>query len=558
MFRINHQKKPKLKDSPGSQVSKPLNSPINNAMNTNDRDAEKFTGTGLKLDFSNMPAFSTMPVVQTRLAVNIPGDKFEQEAEAMADKVMRMPNTNNIQRKCDKCEEDNEEHIQRKPIASDLTTVTQPNNENGSAISASLNNAIAASQGSGTKMDKSTHSFMSKRFGFDFGNIKIHTDHEAIKMNRELNAKAFTVGNDIYFNKGEYNPGLDNGRHLLAHELTHTIQQGTKAIPGNIFRKTKGETMVGKSDSFIDEDDNLKAEIDVLKQALKEIKAGKNVDFNKAAGIKKVDAAGKILSLSAASITQLEKDWQALVADPANTTLSTKFFNSFTSRIDTLSKAHPGNKVKYWLRNTPATIVDVIYKVATVDMPATEVYNYAMIEGLIDWIRDKIGVSGSGRPTKTQLGAVTSAGTVSGFAYLGMDDFVTDYEDKDQLIKTALPAGFDSKFTEASNINEHGRTVRSADFVDMDSALKAFVASFSRRRKLFVDDAAAFGYTSPTRDELIYWTYVYYNPGIFGGKASLKKNAGKRTLSDWITKKEFPNALSVLNNFKMVESLNLF
>jgi hypothetical protein len=74
-------------------------------------------------------------------------------------------------------------------------------------------------------MDKDMHSFMSSRFGFDFSKVKIHSDNGAAQMNRELNARAFTVGNDIYFNQGEYQPQTAKGRHLLAHELTHTLQQ---------------------------------------------------------------------------------------------------------------------------------------------------------------------------------------------------------------------------------------------------------------------------------------------------------------------------------------------
>ena len=67
---------------------------------------------------------------------------------------------------------------------------------------------------------------MSNRFGRDFSSVKIHTDVQAVRMNRDLNAKAFTVGNDVYFNQGQYQPGSSKGKHLLAHELTHVVQQG--------------------------------------------------------------------------------------------------------------------------------------------------------------------------------------------------------------------------------------------------------------------------------------------------------------------------------------------
>ena len=80
-------------------------------------------------------------------------------------------------------------------------------------------------------MPGSTKSFMESRFGTDFSDVRIHTGDYATQMSGELNAQAFTVGSDIYFNRGKYSPESDHGRHLLAHELTHTIQQGT-GVPG--------------------------------------------------------------------------------------------------------------------------------------------------------------------------------------------------------------------------------------------------------------------------------------------------------------------------------------
>ncbi len=75
-------------------------------------------------------------------------------------------------------------------------------------------------------------SFMESRFGTDFSGVKIHTGHTAVQMNQELNAQAFTSGNDIYFNEGKYAPGSESGKHLLAHELTHTLQQSVAtAVP---------------------------------------------------------------------------------------------------------------------------------------------------------------------------------------------------------------------------------------------------------------------------------------------------------------------------------------
>ena len=163
--------------------------------------------------------------VQSKLTVGAPNDPYEHEAEAVADKVMQMPEQNFLQRKCAHCKEEEKKQVQRKPISQNITTNIQAKGEAGASVSNSLSNKINASQGSGSRMDGNTQSFMQSRFGSNFNNVKIHTDGDAVQMNRTLNAKAFTTGNDIYFNEGQYQPGTDRGKHLLAHELTHTIQQ---------------------------------------------------------------------------------------------------------------------------------------------------------------------------------------------------------------------------------------------------------------------------------------------------------------------------------------------
>jgi hypothetical protein len=153
------------------------------------------------------------PYLQPKLEVGSVDDSMEHEADAVADRVMRTPDRF-VQRKCAECE--NEERLQKK--------------DNGSghspSVSEGTDHSIRSSSGAGPGMDGETQSFMSSRMGHDFSDVKIHTDREAVRMNRELSAKAFTVGRDIYFNEGEYQPGSQEGRHLLAHELTHTVQQG--------------------------------------------------------------------------------------------------------------------------------------------------------------------------------------------------------------------------------------------------------------------------------------------------------------------------------------------
>src|SRR5690606_20271324 len=68
--------------------------------------------------------------------------------------------------------------------------------------------------------------FMENRFGYDFSHVKIHDDTVAAKSAQSINALAYTSGNNIVFNHGQYSPETNSGRKLLAHELTHVVQQG--------------------------------------------------------------------------------------------------------------------------------------------------------------------------------------------------------------------------------------------------------------------------------------------------------------------------------------------
>ena len=66
---------------------------------------------------------------------------------------------------------------------------------------------------------------MNQAFGTDFKDVNIHTDEKAKKLAESINAQAFTAGKDVFFNKDKFNPDSPEGKHLLAHELTHVVQQ---------------------------------------------------------------------------------------------------------------------------------------------------------------------------------------------------------------------------------------------------------------------------------------------------------------------------------------------
>jgi hypothetical protein len=108
---------------------------------------------------------------------------------------------------------------------------------NGSAqASPELSQQIQSSNGKGQALPKDTQQELGSKIGADFSNVNIHTDSNAVQMNKDLGAKAFTNGNDVYFNEGNYNPKSSEGKYLLAHELTHTIQQSGGDVKRKIQR----------------------------------------------------------------------------------------------------------------------------------------------------------------------------------------------------------------------------------------------------------------------------------------------------------------------------------
>ncbi len=163
-------------------------------------------------------------VIQPKLHIGEPNDKYEQEADAVANRVMQTTNDANfVQRKCADCEEE----LQMKPISSSIRPLVQKASESNPHIaSQDLSRSLSASKGGGKTLDSSTQSFMGNSIGADFSAVKIHTDSTAVQMNRQLHSRAFTYGSDIYFGHGQYNPQSSKGKRLLAHELTHVVQQG--------------------------------------------------------------------------------------------------------------------------------------------------------------------------------------------------------------------------------------------------------------------------------------------------------------------------------------------
>jgi hypothetical protein len=188
-------------------------------------------------------------VLQAKYQVGQPGDANEQEADRVSDQVMAMPAVGAtppperaggrkgpplIQRACAKCEDEFE-----KPVKDEEGTVQTK--EAGKGLLNS-NPAIASSisnfNGGGDALPAQVRTFFEPRFGHDFGSVRIHTGAEAAESTRELNALAFTVGSNIAFAPGQYSPVTESGRKLLAHELTHVVQQGhSETRPDNLVQR---------------------------------------------------------------------------------------------------------------------------------------------------------------------------------------------------------------------------------------------------------------------------------------------------------------------------------
>lgn len=152
--------------------------------------------------------------IQPKLKISEPSDIYEQEADRVVGEVMRMPQPKAQRRISEVRNGVGISPVQAKTSASPCTTVAPDTGVR-----------IDALHGLGQPLDAETRAFFEPRFGYDLGQVKIHHDAHANQLANSVNALAFTVGHDVVFGPGQYEPGTSDRYYLLAHELVHSIQQ---------------------------------------------------------------------------------------------------------------------------------------------------------------------------------------------------------------------------------------------------------------------------------------------------------------------------------------------
>lgn len=210
--------------------------------------------------------------LQPKFSLGAPGDRFEQEADRTADVVMRSSapigelsaaQPADIQRDgaetCrfeDDKEKGEEDVEQEDPVPNEKEDIAESKPDQqvspkrvavGGALTPDLETGIDASRGGGSPLGDSTREFMESRFGYDFSGVRVHTGAQSAGMNREIRSHAFTSGSDIFFGAGQYRPDTDSGKHLLAHELTHVVQQTGPRGGNNIVREKADPEVVSRA-----------------------------------------------------------------------------------------------------------------------------------------------------------------------------------------------------------------------------------------------------------------------------------------------------------------------
>ncbi len=215
---------------------------IQNTFNKQPNLQAKVVNTsGFGHSFGNYNISPTTSVIQPKLTIGEPGDKYEQEADRVSAEVVQRinqpePVSDNQEQTVQRMDLPDEDELMMKPLVQRMDLpdedelmmkplVQRQEAINGGDASAELESSINSARGGGQSLDANLQRSIGEAMGADFSRVRVHTDTRADALNKSIQAKAFTTGQDIFFRQGAYQPGSRGGQELIAHELTHVVQQ---------------------------------------------------------------------------------------------------------------------------------------------------------------------------------------------------------------------------------------------------------------------------------------------------------------------------------------------
>ena len=263
--------------------------------------------------------------LQPKLAIGDPNGKYEQEDDATAARGIQQINspTNNastasLTQPVQRQEMQEDEELQMKSL------VQRRENIGGGEASTDLESSIQSARGSGQSLDANLQRSMGQAMGADFSGVKVHTDSQSDQLNKSIQAKAFTTGQDVFFRQGAYEPSSRGGQELIAHELTHVVQQNGGAVQRSLWDYLPSFGFGSKKTTEDKPEDK-----PVDKPAKTDVQHGDaRVFANKGATESKKDD-------SEAQVWEL--NWRSGLASPAEH----PYYEKFKSRIELINKAHP-------------------------------------------------------------------------------------------------------------------------------------------------------------------------------------------------------------------------
>ena len=168
--------------------------------------------------------------IQAKLAISQPGDVYEREADQVAERIMNMPAVG-TQPVAQRVALPKEERDEGKSCITKAFRAAEQEASNG-ALSHAEEAVSVASNSTGHPLPSNLHRKLEQALGADLSALRVHTGSQSVEANKAISARAYTIGHDIHFNEGQYNPESSEGQGLLAHEATHVVQQASGRVPG--------------------------------------------------------------------------------------------------------------------------------------------------------------------------------------------------------------------------------------------------------------------------------------------------------------------------------------